>query len=83
MGREYELQDVLEDLGARLTRIEDVCGREHDDRLAEIEAVAGPYALAFYYEILRLEKLIPRTRTHRASRRNAHGGKPDFNQGPR
>jgi hypothetical protein len=56
--RDYELQDVLDVLAARLQAIEHITTREHDDRLSVIEADAAPYALAFFLEIQRLDAAV-------------------------
>lgn len=58
-GREAELQEVIDDLEARLASIggigiPDVFEKE----LAAIEALAAPYAIALFYEIGRLGRLL-------------------------
>lgn len=58
VGRDYELQDVLDDVDARLKSIENIRTREHDDHLAVIQAIAAPYALALVHEIHRLDELV-------------------------
>jgi hypothetical protein len=59
-GREHELQEVIAGIEARLAEIKRTKTREYDDKLAVIEADAAPYALAFVYEIRRLEHLLAR-----------------------
>ncbi len=62
LEREPELEEVIVDLEQRLPDIEKIATREDDDRLAAIEALAAPYAIAFLYEIRRLEDaLVART----------------------
>lgn len=58
VGRDYELQDVLDGLAASLKAIGHITTPEHDERLSVIEAEIGPYALAFAYEINRLDGLV-------------------------
>lgn len=57
-GRESELYEVIAAIEARLAGIAHIRTREYDDNLDAIEAQAGPYALAFLYEIRRLERLL-------------------------
>jgi hypothetical protein len=58
-GREYELQEVIQHIEVRLARLARIRTRaEHDEQLDAVEAVAGPYAIAFVYEIRRLEQLL-------------------------
>jgi hypothetical protein len=57
-GREFELQQVIADIGRRLATIASIKTREYDDHLDVIEAAAAPYALALYYEVRRLETLL-------------------------
>jgi hypothetical protein len=66
--REFELQQVIADIGRRLATIARIRTREHDD-LDVIEAAAAPYALALYYEVRRLETLLRRERFLRRARR--------------
>lgn len=56
--RDPELEDVLLDLEGRLASIADLRGRTYEDRLAVIETLAGPYAIAFLHEIRRLDALV-------------------------
>ena len=58
LRRDPELEGVLKDLEMRLTGISEVRTRDYDDKLAVVEAVAAPYALAFLHEIRRLDKLL-------------------------
>lgn len=58
-GREAELQEVLDDLEARLASIGGIGIPDvFEEKLAAIEAVAAPYAIALFYEIRRLEKFL-------------------------
>jgi hypothetical protein len=59
-NREVELQEVIAAIEARLASIAPIRSREFDDKLDAIERQAAPYALAFLYEIRRLEKLLRR-----------------------
>lgn len=59
-GREAELHEVIAAIEARLSSIAHIRTREYDDKLYAIEALAAPYALAFVYEIRRLERLVHR-----------------------
>jgi hypothetical protein len=68
VARDYELQDVLDAVAARLRAIEHVRTPDHDDRLSEIEAEAAPYALAFLYEIGRLDELVIKSARRSVSR---------------
>jgi hypothetical protein len=70
LRRDPELEDVLADLEERLREIEHVRTREYDDKLAVVEALAGPYALAFLHEIRRLDNMV-RRRQRRRARKNA------------
>jgi hypothetical protein len=56
--REPELEEVIVDLERRLTEIEPITTRDYDDRLAVVEALAAPYAIAFLYEIRRLDDVL-------------------------
>lgn len=56
-GREHELELVLAGIAAELEAIDRLNGPEHDIALARVEALAAPYALAFIYEIQRLDAL--------------------------
>jgi hypothetical protein len=58
VGRDYELQDVLDRIAADLQAVEHIRTPEHDDRLTLIEAELAPYALALFYEILHLDGLL-------------------------
>ena len=58
LRRDPELEDVLRDLEARLQAIAHVRTREYDDKLAVVEALAAPYALAFLHEIRRLDAMV-------------------------
>lgn len=58
LRRDPELEDVLRDLEARLADIAHIKTREHDDKLAVVEALAAPYALAFLHEIRRLDDML-------------------------
>jgi hypothetical protein len=60
--RDPELGDVLAETAKRLAAIERIQGRERDDALVLVEAYAGPYVLAFFHEIERLDTLISRLR---------------------
>lgn len=70
LGRDPELEDVLQDLEARLAAIATIRTREYDDKLAVVEAYAAPYALAFLHEIRRLDVLLrASSRKPRSSKR--------------
>lgn len=69
LRREPELEDVLRDLEARLAEIAHIRTREYDDKLAVVEALAAPYALAFVYEIRRLDELLLKRRKRAARKR--------------
>jgi hypothetical protein len=57
--REAELQELIEAVEARLAKLRRITTPDvFEERLGEIEAVAGPYAIAFIYEIRRLEQLL-------------------------
>lgn len=58
LRRDPELEDVLRDLEQRLQEIEHIHTREYDDKLAVVEALAAPYALAFLHEIRRLDDML-------------------------
>ncbi|MEK6373214.1 MAG: hypothetical protein AABO58_11005 [Acidobacteriota bacterium] len=64
---------MLIDLEERLAAIEQhVRTRGYDDQLAVVEALAAPYALAFLYEIRRLDALL-RPRSRRAAKKHQRG----------
>ena len=67
--RDPELGAVLTEVSRRLAALETTSSDERDRALVFIEAYAGPYAIAFFYEIERLEALIATRRTHATSRR--------------
>jgi len=58
LRREPELEEVIVDLERRLTAIEPITTRDYDEQLTVIEALAAPYAIAFLYEIRRLEAVF-------------------------
>ena len=59
LDREYELQEVLQLMEKRLAGLARIrTAAEYDEQLDALEAVAGPYAIAFVYEIRRLEQLL-------------------------
>lgn len=60
--RDPELQGVLTDLEERLADLESGRRRTYDVKLAVVEALAAPYALAFLHEIRRLDVLLRRCR---------------------
>ena len=68
-GRDPELEDVLADLERRLQTIEHLRARAYDDKLAVVEELAAPYALAFLHEIRRLDRLV-RPRQSRSRHRS-------------
>ncbi|HEX6641521.1 MAG TPA: hypothetical protein VF215_10440 [Thermoanaerobaculia bacterium] len=69
LRRDPELEDVLTDLEEQLAAIEHVRSRDYDDKLAVVEALAAPYALAFLHEIRRLDALLLRHTPRSGSRR--------------
>lgn len=71
LRRDPELEDVLRDLEEQLQEIEHIRTREYDDKLAVVEALAAPYALAFLHEIRRLDDMLlaRRRRTKRRQQR--------------
>lgn len=73
-GREAELQDVIEAVEARLAQLGRITTPDmFEETLGAIEAVAAPYAIAFLYEVRRLERLLRESalqRTMRAARRS-------------
>jgi hypothetical protein len=62
LRRDPELEDVLRDLEGRLEEIAHIRTREYDDKLAVVEALAAPYALAFLHEIRRLDSMLLKRR---------------------
>lgn len=61
--RDPELAEVLDAVAGRLARVARLRGDVRDTALGSIEDFAAPYALAFFYEIERLEKLLGGKRT--------------------
>jgi hypothetical protein len=61
--RDPELAEVLDAVADRIARASRLRGEARDTALGSIEDFAAPYALAFFYEIERLEKLPGRKRT--------------------
>ena len=58
----------------RLATIEQhVRSHDYDDKLAVVEALAAPYALAFVYEIRRLDALLVGTRPRLRRATNQQG----------
>lgn len=67
-GREFELQQVMAEIGRWLAAISRINTREYDDHRDVIEAAAAPYAIALYYEVRRLETLLRHERFLRKAR---------------
>lgn len=59
--RDPELQDVLTAIENRLLVMQRVNGLDRDALQADAERLAEPYALAFYFEIRRLDSMFGRT----------------------
>jgi hypothetical protein len=57
-SRDPELADVLERLKESLTFLDGLHGDEYERGLAAAEGFAAPYALAFFYEICRLDEVL-------------------------
>ena len=69
LRRDPELEEVLQDLEGRLAEIEHIRTRDYDERLAVVEALAAPYALAFLHEIRRLDEMRCKLRRREAKPR--------------
>lgn len=57
--RDPEVSVLLESIRQRLDAMEAILGPERDEALESVEGYAAPYALALFYEINRLDSLIP------------------------
>lgn len=57
LRRDPELEEVLTRLEERLRAVERLRATSYDDELGLVERLAAPYALAFLYEIRRLDAL--------------------------
>jgi hypothetical protein len=55
--RDPELELMLVQLDAELSRSQDICGMERETWWEQIDKRAAPCALAFYYEIRRLDRI--------------------------
>jgi len=69
LGRDYELQDVLDACERDLKAIGLIDGPERDEQLAVAEAAAAPWVLALVGEIWRLERIIIRSQRRDTRRR--------------
>lgn len=58
VDRDPELDDVLRIIRERLAAVDREFGPERDARWQDVETFAAPYALAFLYEIERLEGML-------------------------
>ncbi|HEV7767938.1 MAG TPA: hypothetical protein VGQ76_23245 [Thermoanaerobaculia bacterium] len=67
--RDPALGDILAETARRLAALRRIHGRERDDALVLVEAYVGPYVLAFFHEIERLDTLVSRLRSEFAARR--------------
>lgn len=67
-GREDELQEVIQEVEKRMAAIARIRTPEYDDKLCQVEAVAAPYAIAFVYEIRRLQALLTVARPRQIAR---------------
>jgi hypothetical protein len=55
VGRDTEIQRVLARVARELRRIDSLRGPARDEALTVLEQYAGPYALALFFEIERLD----------------------------
>jgi hypothetical protein len=58
--RDSEVAELLQAIRQRIEALEAIRGPERDEALVLVEAYAAPYALALFYEVNRLDSLIPR-----------------------
>ncbi len=77
-GRDAELQAVIAQVEERLAKLRRITRSDpFDEKLAAIEAIAAPYAIALLYEVRRLERLLCERQQrsgHRARRSRARRG---------
>lgn len=54
-ARSLEITEVLDEIEQRLNALETIRGPKRDQALERIENYAAPYALALFYEVIRLD----------------------------